>query len=215
MAITQGQDRIRALLCGHSLLKRLSVYARDSPGLDQNLGLVNVDVSWITEGGKTLQWVRRNIPLITESGPNVVYLQVVGNDLDSSPCPPQQLAEDIISVCDRLRDEGVQLIILSTVLPRTKPKYLSPSQFSLRRKILDEYMRYRLVKDNAQGSPADRASMSHIWYWFHQKLDPEDPTTVLEDDGVHLSNNPGQTRLYRSIKRAMIEADKWLSLSKH
>ena len=95
-------------------------------------------------------------------------------------------------------------MIISMALHRSRTRNLPVSIYNRKVDMFNQYMGNMLVKERASRSPVNRYKNQGLWWWKHQKLMKHPPLM----DGVHLVDFPGQKRLYRSIRLAVLEAHK-------
>ena len=201
------QEQRTATICGHSFIARLKHFSAKNDGFDQEFGLSAMNVTWIGISGMTIKDVETNLPIIEEGRPHILYLHVAGNDLDSKHKSVHQVVEETLAVVDKLHKLGVRLVILSMVLTRTNTRHLSADIFNDRVQEYNATMKDLLVVEGAGRKTQGHYTRPDVWWWEHQKLINNPPLK----DGVHLTDFPGQKRLYRSIRLALIEAEKHLS----
>ncbi len=180
----------------------------------EDFDLCQVEVQWWGESGMSLARAKDKLPEITESlsppRPSVIYLDVAGNDLDRrGDNSPSYIAQEVLCLATSMLEQGVSLVIISAVLPRSQPKYTKDSQvFNARATEFNSFMKDTLVQHEATRHVAGRYKRPGIWWWVHQKLTDSPPLCA---DGIHLSDLPGNKHLYRSIRLALFEAEKWLN----
>ena len=82
---------VKVVLLGHSYIRRLGEYAAGIPD-GVNLGLSDIQVTYVWQGGMTLRpragnrWIRDHLTgEVTSSSPSVIMLHIGENDLGSLP----------------------------------------------------------------------------------------------------------------------------------
>ncbi len=138
--------------------------------------------------------------------PKIVYIQVAGNDVDGI-VPVNELAAGLVSFAMTLHQDGVQVVVLSMALHRTRPIHCSRRAYESRCLEFNIRMKELLIRPGSSRRPDDRALHAGIWLWEHQKLMVRPP---LKDD-IHLTEDTGLKRLYWSIRLALVEAAKHCS----
>ena len=181
---------------GHSYIKRLQYYLQRQFGNDHNLGL-NYEVANITYlgfPGSTVPKARyEHLHYIMQSSPDIVYLELGGNDLCFSSVHPISVSSELHElVCDLLQLD-VKFVIAGQMIfrsgrgiPSKMPHY--NSRVMLANQFLEAVM--------------DPSFTQKCKFWKHKGLWKSRKPIYLHD-GVHL-NKLGCHRLYRSLRGAII-----------
>ncbi|OWF44968.1 hypothetical protein KP79_PYT13025 [Mizuhopecten yessoensis] len=119
-------------------------------------------------------------------GPQVIFLQIGGNDIVGSTSP-ERLADDIFRLCRDLLCgiSGLQCVVVGSLFVRLQTRGVLATQY--------EFLRQRV--NNCLASQ----SCNRVVFWWHKRLIP----SCLAEDGVHL-NVRGNVRLFMSMRAAVI-----------
>ena len=152
---------------GHSFIKRLARDIRDRSitDLKQNLNLSQCDIKFCWSGGwEVLDFVRFDnviAPFLRSYRPNVVVLQVGGNDVNTSGQTVQtiSIAGALDELAMRLLNTfGVSSVYIGEIFTRKRLTNISPENYATRR---TETMRY--LTTMVQHEP-------RIRLWFHRRI---------------------------------------------
>ena len=201
-------------LIGHSMLDdvRKAAYQQS---LYKDLGVSQLSVNWLDARGMTWRkyWrsVLPSIPLIL---PDIVYFQIVENDLDS-PESVEHLAQAYLGqALVFVQDLCVEVVIISMAIHQTWTRTPGLSRGDLQDKVdsFNQLMRMRLLRNPGATTfirnPATCFKDPHIWWWEHARL-RACPPAKLAADGVHLTT-AGTARLLRSVKTAVWQASAFI-----
>ena len=135
-------------------------------------------------GGK-VEDIYRFIADLQTFRPNLIFLQIGGNDIDINTCP-ERLAHDIYTLCQRLLSsvEGLERVYVGSLFLRLRTRGVPFDHYDQMRRRVNECL--------------GRQSCSCIVYWRHQRIVP----ACLDDDQVHL-NVRGNKQLYMSMRGAL------------
>lgn len=202
-------------LCGHSFIRRLEDETYANPKLEKSMNIAEADITWLHKGGMT--WfsfgeAREGKQAVIQSKPDLLYLELGTNDLDSY-MPPLDVAQKAISVVNELLDSGVKRVILGEVIPRSRSGRVPLSMFEENEYAYNNFMTNMLIHEQAsRRTPVDeRFKNPHVWFWKHKGLrTPE--SCVLKWDGVHLNEDVGLPKLYGSIRMALLAGLRHLPL---
>ena len=114
-------------IAGHSYIKRLeqSIEKREIFDIEKSFGLDEFDVKFYGKGGATTGRIRRNIHKITTSNPDIIFLQIGGNDFTGEDnSDHQNVGEDIIQLAQALRREGAKTIFIGKLFYRSYNRFL-------------------------------------------------------------------------------------------
>jgi len=173
---------VNVVLLGHSYIRRLGEY---TPGIPDgaNLGLSDIKVTYVCQGGMTLRsrggnrWIRDHLTEVTSSRPSVIVLHIGENDLGSLPA--SEVVGKILQLTWDLRRDNRCPVYVTQLLawPCHSPQTL-----------LD------VEEINTE--------LLHTWptpyFWRHLKsgLNSRSPDMF---EGVHLSLS-GMEKYYQSIR---------------
>ena len=168
--------------------------------------LAQADVTWVFKGGWTLGKFCVEPPgfqSVIYSLPQVVFLQLGGNDLDS-PLSAETVANRAISLASDLRSHGVQIVILGEVILRHKSR-IPLEQYIKKVGDYNDIMRSRLIDNSQTRQSSLRFVNPSIWQWDHLQM-RKSFLPLIREDGVHLTDHPGNSRLYWSVRLAFKQA---------
>ena len=195
-----------ATICGHSFVSHLRHFTNASTNhFNDNLGLQNVSIEWRSKGGKTWsEFERLDYQYIVLTKPTILYVELGGNDLDSDICA-HALAQKALDLAEQLVQNGISRIILGEVMQRYKTRNIPTCTYNAKVKDYNNFLREKLMDPACPRKSEDRFLHRHIWFWDHLRL-KVCHLPLLKEDGVHLTDNPGNKRLYRSIRLALMQA---------
>lgn len=193
-------DPLQVSLIGHSFIRRLRDFMACNPE-SANLGLYcdQYEVSCRARGGLTISQLCscRQFTHFSRC-PDIVFIQIGGNDLVCDTPNIPKLTQDIISYASYLKDGcGVKRVIIGQILRRDPPR--STRTFN------EDAVRLNL------NLAATCAELSHISFWKHRGFWAT--MDFLAADGVHIRPdlNGYYLRKYRqSIKSAILHVAKSL-----
>ena len=174
-------SRSRILVFGHSLVRDLGFWMKET---SSDL-LTRCDTTVHGIGGRTTDLMRRHDMHVVKSlKPDVIFLQVGGNDIS-----PESVATDIVNnflefASDMIRNRAGKVII-GSVLKRTNPRRMPISQYDKRRKAVNKM----LVEETHLNDK--------IEFRNHQSFH-KSPLR----DGVHL-NAKGNRAVFHSVRHAI------------
>ena len=120
---------VRLLVVGHSFIGRLANAAGEHPDIPDDLSLQDHQVNYLYKRGGRLSDIIRMLPLITKYKPDIVFLQVGGNDI--SPTVPNGLtiADEILSLAQQIIAQSTcQRVYVGQFFQRFPGKYLTHPQ---------------------------------------------------------------------------------------
>ena len=179
--------------------------------LYQDLGVRRLSVNWLVARGMTWRKFWRSVvPSIPVILPDIIYFQVVENDLDSW-VSAERLAQALLrQALVFTHDLAVEVVVISMAIHRTRARTPGLSRVDLQEKVdkFNQFMRNRLLRDPTAttliSNPVICYRDPHIWWWEHARL-RSCPPAKLAADGVHLTAS-GTRRLLHSVKTAIWEA---------
>ena len=195
-------DPLLVSLIGHSFIRRLRDFMADNTdSTNHNLGLYcdQYEVSCVARGGLTVNKLC-SCPQFTQFTrcPDIVFIQIGGNDLVCDTPNIPKLVRDIISYASYLKDGcGVRRVIIGQVLPRDPRR--STRTFN------EDVVRLNLSLASAC------AELCNITFWKHRGFWAT--MDFLAADGVHIRSDLDgyYLRKYRqSIKSAILHVSKSL-----
>lgn len=185
---------------GHSFVRRLEDFMVENGKRNFLLPLEGYDIKFKARGGMKACHLnlRMNLKLVSRHKPDIVFIDVGTNDLDSCLQHPKPLANQVLSSCTYLvKSHSVKHVVILHVLPRTyKGKY--PCNNPLFNHQANEYNQAIMAGIKTSTPHGQR----RIHFWCHKGLS-HNPTQYIED-GVHL-NNQGMIKYYKSLRRAIIK----------
>lgn len=185
------------VLFGHSFIRRLGRFA-DSCDKYYNLRLDNKEfnVSFRAQGGLTFKRLFRNREtsrLVSfESTPDIIFLQIGGNDASSHNRSASQIAADIFSLALYFV-EGLQIrsVIIGQLVPRCENA------------TFEGYNKKITVINNLVQEKIEEEKLVNIKFWHHRGF--WTTTDFLGFDGVHL-NHFGIRRYFKSVRSSILYA---------
>lgn len=199
--------KVQAMVCGHSFLKHLRRYTINNASASPDFNLNQCLIRWHFRGGWT--WERflkekKGLDHVKKCNIDMLYMEMGSNELDGF-YSPVLIAERAIRTADALLDSGVKLVILGEVLDRDKTTSgISVQQYNERARIYNNTLRLHLCDmQQPRNSPA-RRKRHDLWFWDHEQLH-QSVMHLRQPDGVHLTDHPGNYRLYRSIRLALMQ----------
>ncbi|XP_033731755.1 uncharacterized protein LOC117321447 [Pecten maximus] len=187
---------------GHSFVRRLSefVSSRDAEWRNLRLEESSIKVSFLGKGGGRVSDLfsdqfRRFVEAVT---PDVVILQIGGNDADCPSAEPRRLTINIFSIAEWLLGYGVKHVVIMQLLPRQLTRRVSPV-------VYNEFI--KTVNQHIKRMASTRGDIS---YHKHKGLKGS-PTNVFRRDGVHLNDAHGLPKYVRSVRGAVIVGARQLS----
>lgn len=224
---------VRCLVVGNSHVRRLREFMWDPreylvkhgfahkvkpsySGCDLNFGLPrgSVKVRWYARGGAYVQTLSSDslfVHVLNRFQPHVVVMQLGGNDLciqrkDASgrvlPLEAQafSVGEEVFQFAEWLQLAfGVQQIRVCEVLHRTRvSKWVSClGEYNAKVDSFNHYLSTTLPEDKG------------FSLWTHTSaLTDNLDENVSKNDGVHMTPHPGQEKLFRSVRGAVIDGVK-------
>ena len=137
--------------------------------------------------------------------PNVVFLQLGGNDIRSDSTP-EEIAYGLLSFATLLRDwVGVQKVIIGHIMLRFEPAGASRSiRWITRREpgYLDRYNECAQAVNAILATEVSEIDRVSFWHHNHKFRFSRDARQCFEEDGVHLSRS-GLYKFYKSIRGAL------------
>lgn len=217
-----GGDKLSVMIIGHSLIDDVKYFAHHSMKGASNLRLEQLEVDWQTMRGLNWRKLRKHIvPKIglgnKQSLPDIIYIHVAENDLDSKESYSIVARKYLHQVRTWIDSLGVKVVILGNGIPRRKTR---KSDFDRKWRLFNAQMRSRLLHSDSKAHgkvTADRFIEPGLWWWEHERLsktspkqDPQLAKRKFAFDGVHL-NYRSTKRLYYSIRTALLEASRNIS----
>ena len=214
---------MNSLILGHSFIKRLkrACDAKERSKMSNTFDIQRLcNILFKGIGGLTVNKLTKNNgsllrSLLDSTSPDIVFLQIGGNDLSNDPTfiKAEEISLALVNVAILLHSQyGVKEIIIGHIMPRFKPYGAK-----LRQKNLKKYNRCVQLANILLQKEA--ATYNFIKIWNHNKkfqtLDKhvEILRTRFHNDGVHLSKS-GTYYYYKSIRGALIGACRRISSKK-
>ena len=182
----------RALVLGHSFVRRLSSFLSHSNIYSHNLGLQDVaEIALFGVGGRTIAKLEKfDLGFVRAWKPDIVILELGTNDL--TKFPPESVGSSLEELVQLLYENcSVKVIGVCQVIKRCPPPPKMPD-FNSRVIKLHKYL--KVVLEPSQ----------FCFYWRHIGFWNPSSGIYLEY-GVHL-NNLGLIKLCRSYRGAVLKA---------
>ena len=188
---------IRAVVVGHSFIRRLRVHLAQEKGPNFNFGLdpAIVDVTMMSRGGLTVHNCLHDgmLQRVKSLAPHLVYIELGSNDATNAYLSENAIVNDMCTIARSLVQAGVQRVIFGQVLWRSEEGIPAAVQhYNWKVVMLNRRMCHLLP------------TMPSTSYWKHRGL-WNSVHPILLPDGVHLTD-VGNHRLFRSIRGALIHA---------
>ena len=199
---------IRATVAGHSYVKYLQQQI-SSGTYPINYGLDQFHIEHLhISGGRTTELIH-HISEITSNNPQVVFIQIGGNDFTGSSYPDHSsVVHDILQLADLLISaESVKFVYIGKLFYRGINKKYLPSP-----KHVSSY-NSKVTSINSSLQIQAKDLQQRGIYIRNHKGREQMADDILSTDGTHL-NNLGTKKWYRSIRGAFVEASKQLSAPK-
>ena len=183
------------LIIGHSFVGRLAHAVGSRPELPDNFNLKPHTIDFLYKSGGKITNIRNLMPLIVHYKPDIVYLQIGGNDIRAvNHDDALRIAAAIMSLAeDILELSSCKRVYIGQLFCRFAGKYLSTRQAEL----YNEHV--HVINDHLKKSRADE----RITWWICKGTSR--PTRAIRhSDGVHLDNNIGMVKYYRAIRGALL-----------
>ena len=209
-----GCTVLRACICGHSYVKRLYNQCQSRDDMDIQLNLNQCNITWVYQGGWTWDKFKdqqSGLPSIIQNQPDIVFCQLGSNDLDG-PTDPYVLAHRAINIAKDLLQANIGIVILAEAIERgaVRDKDLTVDQYNAKVRAYNSALKSELIDCTKPRSSTDRFLNYNLWYWDHLRM-RHSTMPLLAADLVHLSDHPGLTRFYRSVRLAIMQAARSLN----
>ena len=168
------------------------------PDIPQDLKLSECRANFVAKRGAKVETILHMLPQIGRLHPDVVFLQIGGNNISHESQNGIQISTTIETlVNDILTRTSCQLVYIGELLFRYKGKYIPSTE------VADHY--------NAQVHAANCALKSYcqekegVQFWYCKGV-KQHPGDVMHCDGTHLSATRGMYKYYKSLRGAMVHA---------
>lgn len=195
MALSQ----VRVALIGSSYLRQLGDDIQNGVSEEflADFGLEQIDSTFICGGGWLLEDILHYENEIKAFKPQIIFLQIGGNDLSRYGMKPETVADQLLQLASYLRSiSGAHAVLVGHITRRVLGKYLSSyaeqSEFELARYKANQFL--KMVAPDHAG----------VKFWKHRGME-DSQYDILSSDGVHF-NDLGQSRFYRSVRGAILYA---------
>ena len=192
---------LTVVVFGHSFVRRLRgnfwhIPSAKFPGQCTNNAWVNlnfdpetVSVVFHGIGGLTLPRAFKELDIVREVSPDVIFLQLGENDVDKVDSCPREIVRLVTQLTAAIlrNSPKTKHVFWGQLLHRPSPR-ISSSTYSEKIHTVNKILRLQ-TSENLQ-------------YWPHKGL-WQDPASVFSFDGVHL-NTRGHHKLARSIRGAIL-----------
>ena len=187
----------KVLILGSSYVRRLGFFVHQPDWASDllNLGFPPSQVSFRLEGisGGTIypgvKSIQHRLPLIGSFAPDVVFLQIGGNDLDRVNACPSNIAQALMSFANMLITVyQVKRVLIGQVFYR----FHDNGQFNLKTKALTAHLKL-LLRHNEN---------TQIFLWTHKGGFWNSPAHLYAGDKVHF-NSAGLRKQATSVRTAI------------
>lgn len=185
---------MRVCLVGNSYISRLlqKMASPTEVGFSSNFGLRQAEVEALCKGGWKVTDVWREIDVLCVKSPEIVFLQIGGNDLSTRDA--LLVADDIFALAQHIQlASGARQVYIGKLFYRSTSRYLHAdhvSNYNSKVRQVNQYLRVMCHESN------------NVIFWRHKGLELLN-TDLLDRDGTHL-NSRGQKKFYKSIRGAII-----------
>ncbi|XP_078315393.1 uncharacterized protein LOC144619896 [Crassostrea virginica] len=178
---------MRALVLGHSFIKRLSNWMRANSIV---MPRDNLELHLHGVGGRTVPQVfHLDLLMVERINPDVILLQLGGNDISDSTS-----ASDVLVKLERLitvlrEKHPISTIIVASIFCRRLPRGISERSYDRKKKRVNKFL-LKKFGASEQGKK--------VFFFTHKFFKKE----YFDNDGVHL-NDHGNKRFFQSILSAL------------
>ena len=202
--LSQFQTPASALILGHSYITRLRK-ATDTGLFPRDFDLREYHINWWYRGGATISTIRDNLPHVLLSRPQIVVIQIGGNDFDGLVSDSfLDIPFQLLTLARRIRQTStVKAVYIGKLFYRDiHPKYLpTPTHVQRYNNKVDS------INELLEASAPTLAKFQiHVRNCKGRVLLR---SAILSCDGTHL-NQRGLKKFYRSIRGALVAAKKYL-----
>lgn len=193
---------MKTVIIGHSFVRDLGIYVAQSISRSNlNLSLSERSVEIWGRGGLLLSNLRSYWASVINTAPDVVLLDIGGNDIDCGRLPINVLATHLLSFCRLLLTEyRVKVVVILEVPYRAR---VCRGHWRSARQLNDAIHRFNsMCLSMCNSFPGQR-----VRFWHHVGL-VDGWQQYLKRDGVHL-NKLGMAKYYRSVRSATIRFTSW------
>ena len=184
------------VLLGHSFVRRLRDFM-DSSDQHCNLRLNETlfDITFRAQGGLTIPRLiheRKDLYNFTHACPNIVHLQIGGNDLSDKNTTTLSVANEIFSFAHFLHyGLHINIVVIGELLWRDPMR------------VHSEYNKNVTDTNSALYNMIQTDGIPNIIFWRHHGFWKD--FSHICHDGVHL-NDVGMKKYFRSIRNAVLHA---------
>lgn len=187
---------VKLSVLGHSYVRRLMEDVNKPSNRWGNLNLreSEVVVDFLGKGGGTVHDLTSPVfsSHLTDKQPDVVLLQIGGNDVDCRGADPLKIAGSIVSVSEwMVFGFGVRHVCIMQLLFRQNTRHIPVDVYNHRVRVVNQELKSRL------------ADLSAIHYHKHRGL-KNCAVDIFLPDGVHLNRRYGVPKYVRSVRGAAI-----------
>jgi lysophospholipase L1-like esterase len=191
----------KVVVLGHSFVRRLKSYveASDTRG---NLGLTNdrFQVSFVHRSGMLLNCLHQYVQELKTLCPDVVLLDIGGNDLDNGQRPVSELVNQLAEFCKILKQTcGVKVVVVMEVPFRRRICRGKWANVEALNTAISEFNRACRSFCGARGN---RESYTRFCHHVGMVVDW---AKYIHQDGVHL-NALGMLKYYKSVRSTVIRS---------
>ena len=182
-------------IVGHSFIRRLHNHLRDTWERHGeyryfNFDIADCNVEYYWKGGGKVQCMKRFLSDLVDCRPDLVFLQVGGNDIRVDSIP-QQIAREMVELAESIAEVTGAKVVIGSLFRRERPR--SPLTYGTYEEIRDD-VNFWCDFFVSHATPAVR-------FWAHGRLGG---LHHFFGDGVHLAEAEDQELFYRSIRGAIL-----------
>ncbi|CAG2184538.1 unnamed protein product [Mytilus edulis] len=199
LVTVQAPKKHNVLVVGHSFVTRLGNDVYTIPSLRPDFGLDQAEVHCLGFGGGVISTLikdesRRLNGKLRSFRPEMVILQIGGNDIDQEDYHPQVYMESVKHFITKLQTEyQVQKVVLCEIFPRLKVRHTDVDFYNEEKDKLNREL---------DAHYSVRHASPDVVFWYHRGGITSSARYFKKVDRVHL-NEDGTKRFYFSIRRAI------------
>lgn len=153
----------RILIVGHSFISRLAQDIQRDPIIDVDFNLKQCEIRCFGVSGTSLEILEKHnglIEFMNQYKPNIVILQIGGNDICRPDLWPETLSSHIVDFMNSLlvQQQTVCQVFVCELFVRNQPIYITPEQYEGKRQIVNNMLKVFL---------SDSCKMH---FWKHLRL---------------------------------------------
>ena len=191
-------SQVHVLFVGDSNISRFQAASSTHPDIPNNLNLQQCKINFLSRRGAKIATIKQLIPRIRHLKPDIVFLQVGVNDIQAQNSSGSHVATQLDSLVSLiLKIPQCNTVYLGELIFRFKGRYISTEQEA-------ELYNNEVHQANCQ-LKAQFANNEHTVWWACKGV-KNAKSLVMHSDGVHLSQQAGMFKYYKSLRGAVLHA---------